>query len=665
MKKKVYLDFETFSEADITEVGAWKYSQHPSLDLLCLAYKTPGGPVHQYRPYEGDDLPYALFDFIEDGYFIEAWNVAFEYSVWVNHCAPKLGWPEIPTISWFDTAAKAAAHALPLALGNCCKVLGLNEDEAKLNSGKDLLRLFSQPQKNGKRILPSQSREQAFRLYDYNGRDIIAEEAIDNRLPDLKSDERDFWLIDQLVNRRGIHIDMESVTKIRQRVLDEMKKANDRLPQLSGGHITKISQTQRIVKFCQSCGVKIDNCQADTVDRLLAYAKKHPEKIQPKHEPAIEILNTRKWYGKSATGKYDKMAECADRDGKVCYTMVYHGAHTGRWAGRLIQPHNYFKSTIHKDCNIDDFVHAVANRPVECVEAVYQPYIHAAASATRPMLIAPRGRKFFIGDYNAIEARIVFWMAGDEAGLEYYRKGIDPYCEMATDIFGRPITKADEYERFIGKGIVLGAGFGLSAGGFVNTMATQWGVDIDPQIAKDGISAYREKHYMVVRLWNGIEKASMAAMVKPEQVFSYRGIKFLRSRKYDFLYMMLPSGRLFAYPEPEIRKVKTPWGAVKDAITYKTWDNNRWIRESTYGGKQTENAVQATARDVMRDGMIECEFKGHEINFTVHDELVIAMHEERAIEHAKEIHSILETSPSWAPDLPIKVEYKIESRYRK
>lgn len=664
MANKVVVDFETYCEAPIQDVGAWKYSQHPTLDVLCLSYAINDGPTKIWRQYRNDDLPYDLFDAIEDGFQVHAWNVSFEYSVWTNWCI-KRGWPEVPIYSWFDTMAKAAAHGLPLGLMNCCIALGLPEEYHKQASGAEVLRKFSVPQKDGKRIYPHQIPNLEKVLYDYCVQDSVAERHIGKILAPLVPFEEDFWHIDFLINRRGIHVDSESSIKIRDKVIVEMAKANAKLPQLTGGLIDRISQTQRIVKFCQASGIKIPDCQASTVDRILDYVHANPDKVQEKHKPAIEILSTRKWYGKTATSKYDKIIECADDTDRVKFTMVYHGAHTGRWAGRLIQPHNFFKSTINKKCDIDAFVHAVSNRPVECVEAVYQPYIHAAASATRAMLQAPKDKIFYIGDYAAIEARIVFWLCGDDIGLGYYHKGLDPYCKMAEKIYGRVITKEEnEHERFIGKGIVLGAGFGLSAGGFINTMKEQWGVAIDEQIAKDGIQAYRETHVAVVKGWNAVENCAISAVRNQGTTYTWRQLRFIKPVNRDFLYIFLPSGRYIAYPSPKIGPHKTPWGDIKQALSYKIW-NNKWLRTSTYGGKIIENIVQGIARDVMAYGMVDCEFAGYPLTFTVHDELILELWLKYAKEAQLAIRNILQTPPPWAQGLPILIEDILSTRYRK
>ena len=662
--KNVYIDFETYSEADIGNVGAWKYCEHPSLDVICLAYGFDDDPnIRIYRQYEGDELPYELFDAIEDGYVVNAWNVSFEYSVWQHWCV-KRGWPDVPLISWFDTMAKAAAHSLPLGLMNCCEALKLPDEYHKHAYGAEALRKLAIPQKDGKRIFPSQVPQVSANLYSYCKQDVVAERHISNLLAPLVPFEKDFWHIDQTINRRGIPVDTHSARKIRDRVVIEMEKANANLPKLTNNRIDRISQTARIVAFCQESGIKIDNCQAQTVDKVLDYVEKHPEKVQEKHKNAIAVLTIRKFYGKTATGKYDKILDCADENNRVKFTMLYHGAHTGRWAGRLIQPHNFFKPTINKKCDTDHFVDSVSNRDIDCVEAIYQPYIHAAASATRMMIAAPENKTFYIGDYNAIEARCVFWLAQDEVGLSYYHQGKDPYCEMASKIFKRPITKKDEHERFVGKQVVLGAGYGLSAQGFVRTLKEQWNVTIAEDVAKEAISAYREVHNKVVKCWYEVERAAFSAIQNPDKTFTYLNMRFIKPSNRDFFYIFLPSGRYIAFPEPKIVNHKTSWGEMKPTISFKIWDN-KWIRSTTYGGKLVENIVQGASRDVMAVGMLEAEFAGYQIAFTVHDELVFEIPKENCENIQKELDRILQTSPVWAKELPIKIESELSTRYKK
>lgn len=665
MTKNVYIDFETYCEADIGNVGAWKYTEHPTLDVLCLAYCFDDDPnIRIWRQYEGDELPYELFDAIEDGFIVNAWNVSFERSVWHHWCLPR-GWPDIAHIQWFDTMAKAAAHSLPLGLMNCCNALNLPDELHKQAYGAEALKRYSVPQKDGKRVLPNaKTQPLAQNLYTYCQQDTVAERHISNLLAKLVPFEQDFWMIDQLINLRGIPVDTVSSKKILDRVVDEMYKANLRLPVLTNGLIDRISQTQRIVKFCQAAGIRINDCQAMTVDKVLDFVEAHPDKVQEKHKAALEVLSIRKWFGKTATGKYSKILDCADEHDRVRFTMVYHGAHTGRWAGRLIQPHNFFKATINKKCDVEHFIHSVANRPIECVEAVYQPYIHAAASATRMMIAAPAGKTFYIADYAAIEARVVFWVAKDNIGLNYYHQGIDAYCATAEKIFNQSVTKANEHERFVGKQVLLGCGFGLSASGFVRTMKVMFNFDIDEELAKEAVSKYRETHSAVVKLWYETERMCFKAIENPDVVYTYLDLRAIKPKNRDFLYVFLPSGRYITFPNPKIVNHKTSWGEIKPSISYYTWDN-KWIRTHTYGGKLVENVVQATARDIMAYGIMDAEFSGYPVTFTVHDELVLELDLERAASDKIEIDRILQTSPNWAQGLPIEVESGLSTRYKK
>lgn len=668
MKKvpQVFIDFETFSECDLGDCGAFVYSEHPSTDILCLAYQIDDAPIRIYRPYENDDLPYDLFDAIEAAGIINAWNVSFEFSIWTNVCVKRFDWPEIPMICWFDTMAKAAWHGLPLGLDSCCKALNLTEDLAKAGFGKEILDKLSKLQKNGQRIRRNQAPQLFQKLYEYCIQDVRAEKHISCMLSPMKPHEIDFWHIDFLINRRGIPVDVESAIKIRDKVKIELDKANERLPGLTGNLITKASQVQRIVKFAQSCGINIENCQAETLQKVFDFIEANPDKVKEKHKPALEVLDIRKWSGKAAVGKYDRFVDCAAYDDRVHFTMIYHGAHTGRWVGRLIQPHNLFKSTISKKCDVNHFVDAVANRPVECVESVYQRYIHAAASATRSMISAPHGKTFVITDYAAIEARVVFWVSNDQVGLETYRQNRDIYCEMAKVIYRQEINKNDHpHERFVGKQVILGAGYGLGYAGFINTLKVMWNVDIDEATAKAAITSYRNTYSRVAAFWNGVENAFMSAMKFPDKAFKFRDVAFMKPSNEDFLYCCLPSKRLLAFPQPSIRPVKTPWGDIKDALTYKTLDQNKWIRVSTYGGKMTENIVQAVARDLMAHGITELEFMNIPTAFTVHDELILEVDEQNAKQFLETIEKVLTTPPTWAIGLPIDVESGISNRYCK
>lgn len=212
--------------------------------------------------------------------------------------------------------------------------------------------------------------------------------------------------------------------------------------------------------------------------------------------------------------------------------------------------------------------------------------------------------------------------------------------------------------------LVHNSGFGLSAAGFVRSVKEMWGVDVHPDVAAAGITTYRETHREVPIFWREIENAALSAVKNPNRTYTYRGLRIIKPEKRDFLYIFLPSGRYITFPNPRVVLHKTSWGDIKPTLEFKVWDN-KWMKSHTYGGRLTENVVQAAARDIMAYGIYDCELAGYPVAFTVHDELIIQIPKEGAKEKQLEIRKILQTTPSWAKGLPIVVEDKLSTRYRK
>ncbi len=653
----VFIDFETYSEADLLECGASKYAQHPSTDIICLSYRFCKGDeqfAHMYRPYEGDPAPDRLFEAVKRGIVIKAQNVFFEKVIWKHVCL-KRGWPNVHYSQWRDTMAKSAMHSLPLSLEAAGEALNLLEKKDK--SGNALIKLLSVPQKDGRRVTRDKNPTAYANMYKYCDQDTVAEKAIDDVLINLKDHEQRFWFINQRINERGIPIDVVSCKIIEKKLQEEIQHFEDKSIQLSGGRFTTLNQRKRILAWLEEQGTRLPDFTAQTVEDALNGV------YGPLNGPALELLTLRQAAGKSSTKKYASMIACAEADDRVRGCLLYHGAHTGRDAGRLIQPHNFAKPTFDVDefGGYDLLVERLTTMGRREIEKHYanQTFMNLASSALRSMIKPKKGHVFMAADYNAIEVRVLFYLAGCESGLNIYRNKGDIYVDMASDLYRKPTTQVTKDERWFGKTIILGAGFGLGDVGFVRTCAN-FGIKIDNAFAKLAISSYRSKYPEVVKLWNGLEKAAIGA-VKLGVETTYRQIKFRVIG--NFLYCKLPQGRLLAYPFPKLQPVKTPWGETKEQLTYRTMQNNFWTRVSTYGGKLTENVVQATARDFMTHGVVCLEKAGYPVILMVHDEIISEVPE--GYGSIEEFEHLMCQPVEWGEGCPLLAEGAVLSRYRK
>ena len=200
----IHIDFETYSEAPIKQVGAWRYAADPTTEVLCMAFYVPGQMDAPGLLTDPDAIREMLAGIMRLGQRLHAWNSFFEMSI-AYHV---LGIQEaLNPALWEDTAALAAALALPRKLGECGAAIGLPADKQKDKRGAYLIQRLCQPYR-GKRV-----RDEALlqELYDYCKQDVVAEHEIGKRLRPLSAAERAVWECDQRINIRGLHIDRDRV----------------------------------------------------------------------------------------------------------------------------------------------------------------------------------------------------------------------------------------------------------------------------------------------------------------------------------------------------------------------------------------------------------------------------------------------------------------------
>jgi DNA polymerase len=294
------------------------------------------------------------------------------------------------------------------------------------------------------------------------------------------------------------------------------------------------------------------------------------------------------------------------------------------------------------------------------------------SESLRGTIIAPPGKLLFVADYVGIEARVLLWCAQDHAETQKFTGDYDIYLDMASTIYGRPLTKADKHERQLGKVAILGLGYQMGAKRFVSAAATygitieQESDDPDEMTAQKVVDTYRAKYWRTKQLWYDQETAAgECAFSKDEGVIhECYPVKWYRSGR--FLYCELPSGRKLAYPDAAIKPTVTAWGSRKNSLTYMGVNamTRKWQRQTSYGGLLVENIVQAISRDVMAEAMLRCEES--RIYFpilSVHDEAISEAHKD--LGNLADYEALVAQVPTWAPGLPIAVEAWSGGRYRK
>lgn len=570
----------------------------------------------------------------------------------MNALAQKLA--EIPHSRWRCSAAKAAAVALPRKLEKACEALGL--EHRKDMAGHRLMLKMSKPRKptvNNPSIWHCKKKDLK-RLMLYCDRDLLAETDLFLSTPDLTPDEQELWELDQKVNFRGFASDRKMVRQVLKMVATETRNLNLETEHLTKGQIKSTNQREALKTWLADHGCTLPDMKADTIKNAL-------ETGMVASRACRRLLRIRQAVSKTSTAKYKIFAASASPvDDRVRDTLLFHGASTGRWSGQRLQPHNFPQGRFLEDQ--PTAAEFIRQGDLELVRLLYGDPMSAFAAALRAVIVAPKNKEFFAGDFNAIEARVLFWLAGHKRGLQMFRDDEDLYRDQAMSIYSVSLLNVEDYMREVGKRAILGCGFGMGDKKFFDT-CKQYGMEVSKEVAKKAVKAYRTKHAPVAKMWGNIERAAISAVQKPGLVFEINKTKWFVKKKY--LFCELPSGRRLAYYGPEVRYKRTPWGEKRPALYH--WGvhpkTKNWYFSATYGGKLTENVVQATARDFMACGMKRTEKVGYENILQVHDEII----SERKIGEGnlKEFENLMAELPAWGKGAPVKVKGWVGGRYRK
>ena len=683
--KILTLDFETRSRANLKDVGVWRYSQDPSTRVLCLAYKWHGGECHLWTPDTGP-FPQEIVDHVEAGGLVDAHNANFEVAIWLNVLTRHHGVKVVPRPrQWVDTMAVCAQRSLPLKLEHVGEVLRLPVQKDK--RGTYLITRLCKPRKPSKKD-PSEwcdDYELMLELYSYCKTDTESEEVLRDTIGFLPPDEQRLWTLDHIINVRGIRIDVEAVQAALKIVGYLSQRLEGELRDITGGEVETVGQVDKIGTWCHRQGFSVPNLRAETVEDMLDNADRNgmPADVR-------RVLSIRQQLARSSTKKFVTMLACVCDDDRIRGLLQYHGAGTGRWAGRLVQPQNFPRGSLEdyaKDLGMSgaeamellvSLVKLGKDSPADAaaaIESFFGDPMEALATSLRGMFV-PEGRKVFrAADFSAIEAIVTAWLAGETWKLdafraihrgEGYQGSEDMYCAAASKVYAYKVKNKKEHpkERQTGKTCELAFGYQGGVGAWRKFDSSDRYSDEE---VDDFKKQWRRGNPEIVRLWYGLEEAAGRALVLNKRV-SYRKIAFepVVDAAGKWLTMILPNGRRLWYYNPKVRVYENAWGNESFDITYEGRDNKRggkWAVVSTYGGMLTENAVQAVSRDLMVEAMWRVERARYPIILTVHDEIVSEDDPDHGSQ--EEFEALMSELPTWAPDCPINVSGWCGSRYRK
>ena len=668
----VLADFETASACNLKIAGAFRYAEDPTTDILCLGYSVNGEKARLWIPGTRDDLLMELACDPETIWI--AHNAAFEKAIWRAIMVQVYGFPNIVNSRWHDTLAMCAMRAIPQELDMAARVLDLSEQ--KDTAGSKFTKAMSKPNKRG---YYDRSDTALTRVYTYCLQDVPTEVELHRKLGALPLGERNVWLLDQRINERGIRLDLPFI-RAAQRVVDGAT-----VPLLAEfGRLTgdlRPSQGAQFKSWIRSNGFEVPDLKKETLVRLLGDPEAEDDSLagdevnwsEPVEMPenVHRALSIRQLVESASIKKLARMQACVCADGRARGLLQYHGAGPGRWAGRLLQPHNFPRGTIKLGKKPPDpqlVVDAIMTGDHEYVGMLLGPAVEVVVGALRHAIIASDDRELVVGDFAGIEARVVLALAGNTSLVGLMAAGKDVYLDMAEDIYKVPKgtynKDANGAERQIGKNTILGCGFQMGWKKF----KMRYCPEQSDEFAQNVVKTYRTVSAPEVPLlWRALEDAARETVWtgRPHEAY---GVEY--RMEGEWLSARLPSGRKLWYFHPAPTRKEMPWSTEEDPDVRPAWRYwarklGRWIPIDAFGGLLTENVVQALARDLLVAAMFRCERNGVPIVLTVHDEIV--GEPKRADADKKALQQMMEEHTDWsrALNVPLLAECWQGPRYKK
>lgn len=639
------LDLETYSSAPLPRCGVYRYCDAPDFEILLFSYAFDDEPVQTIDLASGETLPKEVISALEDPGIIKvAYNAQFErvcLSRYLRH------W--LDPHQWRCTMVMAAYLTLPGRLADAAVALGTTEK--KMEEGKDLIRYFSVPCKptktNGGRTrnLPADAPEKWAVYRQYNAQDVETERAIRKALEKfpLPEQEWELYALDQQINDRGVRVDKKLVKNAIAVDAVFAQAAYQRAKELTGlenpGSVNQLKAWLADQDMpMESLAKKIVQEKAAQTDGIVA-----------------ELLNLRLELSKTSVKKYEAMARCVCRDGRVHGLLQFYGANrTGRWAGRLVQAQNLPQNHLP---DLDLAREIVKNGDEELLDTLYASVPGTLSELIRTAFIPKDGCRFLVADFSAIEARVLAWLANEEWVLEEFRGKGKIYEATASRMFHIPqetIVKGNpNYEyRQKGKQATLSCGYGGGVGALKAMGAKMPEEEMQPLV-----DAWRAANPNIVAFWGALDRAARTVIRRKT---SARVGKVTLYWQDDKMFMRLPSGRNLCYQSPHFTENR--FGS--DAIGYYAPNAaGQMAVQETFGGKLAENATQAIARDILAHALLMLEKNGYPVVFHVHDEAVIEMpNGQGSLEEACRLMAI---TPDWAKDLPLRADGYECAYYRK
>jgi hypothetical protein len=491
--------------------------------------------------------------------------------------------------------------------------------------------------------------ERRTRLYAYCKQDVEVERAVHWLIGHLPDDEQLVWQLDAIINDRGLMIDAPIAAGAIKIGGAAQKAIDNELATVTGGSVKSVGQTAKLLAWLAANGVNLENVQKETIRRALT-RKELPQ-------AARRALELRRQGAHIAATKFETMRNWATADGRIHGAFKYHGAATGRWTSFGVQFQNLKKQN---GLDTEAAITLVSKGNLAAMRKHYADPLAVVGEIARAAVIAAPGHRLITADFSGIESRALAWLAGEKWKIDQWAKfdqtgnpKDEPYF-----VTGKGFGFDDDTARNPGKTGDLAFGYVGGLGAWRKFAGNEL-PDAEVERLK---RAWRVAHPNTVKLWGALDRCALRAVANSDKV--QRANKHL-AFCFDgtFLRMKLPSGRCVAYPFARLQDNARGDRVVvfKDNAGGKFADCRHG--HGAWPGLWTENAVQAVARDLLREGMLRLEAAGYPIALHVHDEVVAEVPDGFGSE--EDFLRILTEVPPWATGLPIAAKARSGRRFCK
>lgn len=644
------VDIETYSDISLTECGVHKYAESAAFKILLFAYAFDQDPVKVIDLANGEQLPEKVAAALTDRRIVKtAFNAQFE-----RVCINK--YFSINSVNWDCTQVLAARLGFTGNLASVGIAVGLEQDQQKLFTGKNLIRLFCLPRKTTggeqgglfkpakkKKVYTREERPAEWEQFKkYCAQDVEAERSIRNKLEKFIStpdEEIKLYQLDQKINDIGILIDIDMVQGAVKIDQEQTLKLTEEFQAKTGlSNPNSLVDMKALIK--SRTGQTVPSITKKNQNELIRFFKDYPD--------IVFALEVRQRLSKTSIAKYQKMLDVACSDGRARGILQFYGAaRTGRWAGRSIQPQNLPQNHI---SDLGTAREIIKTGDLELLEMMYEDPSDILSQCIRTAIIPSPGNKFVVADFSAIEARVIAWLSGEQWRIDVFNSHGKIYEASAAAMFKVPIESIHKGDPLRQKGKVaeLACGYGGGVGALIRMGAG----DLNEDELKTIITQWRLANPKITQFWRDTEAAVIEAIRERATVFINKYLKAIYQS--GILFIELPSGRRLAYVKPKVVDDDRFPGKEKitfQAVDEKTW---QWVEEDTYGGKLVENIVQAVARDCLAHAMLAVDRMGYQIVMHVHDEIVIEVPEDDV--SLAYVCGLMGEPITWAPGLPLRAD---------